>query len=303
MSVVLFLDANQYLNFYRLIAGKRLLDSLEEQKAYIFVSNQIVDEVVRNKLRVATFFFSQQFKDIRDMGVPDHLLGVGDERTTEIRKTLDQSRKARSELIELAGDTLSRISRSDDEVSQRLNALFDKAVSPNADEIKRAGERRERGNPPGKSNDPLGDQLTWEQFLTHCKRGGSNRLWIVTNDEDFGTKWERRFFLNPLLIQDLIGACGADVEARCFDNLADGIADFGKNAGVTAKKQPTDQEAAEIKKEIDTLPPIGWMSAYDDATMAVIRNHQFRQGFVAALGVSAGTTPIVLSSPDAKRAP
>ena len=60
---------------------------------------------------------------------------------------------------------------------------------------------------------------------------------------------------------------------------------------------------AEIKKEIDTLPPIGWMSAYDDATMAVIRNHQFRQGFVAALGVSAGTTPIVLSSPDAKRAP
>ena len=53
MCVTLFIDANQYLSLYGMVAGKKLLDSLEKQKAYIFVSAQIVDEVLRNKLRCA----------------------------------------------------------------------------------------------------------------------------------------------------------------------------------------------------------------------------------------------------------
>jgi hypothetical protein len=57
MSVLLFIDTNQYLVLYGLIAGKRLLESLDEQKDYIFVSTQIADEVLRNKLRYAQTFF------------------------------------------------------------------------------------------------------------------------------------------------------------------------------------------------------------------------------------------------------
>jgi len=76
-DVVLFIDANQYLNLHRMVAGRRLLDSLEEQKAHIFVSVQIVDEVLRNKLRCAQTFFLDKLKGVGEIKgtIPDHLLG------------------------------------------------------------------------------------------------------------------------------------------------------------------------------------------------------------------------------------
>jgi hypothetical protein len=41
----------------------------------------------------------------------------------------------------LVANALSRISRSEDDVSKRLEALFDKSVSPSIDEMQRARER------------------------------------------------------------------------------------------------------------------------------------------------------------------
>ena len=52
-DALLFIDANQYLQLYGLVAGKKLLDFLEEQRAHIFVTTQVVDEVIRNNLRSA----------------------------------------------------------------------------------------------------------------------------------------------------------------------------------------------------------------------------------------------------------
>jgi hypothetical protein len=59
MTVVLFIDTNQYLNLFRLVQGKKLLESLDEQKGHIFVSAQIVNEVRRRKLDCAQQFFSR----------------------------------------------------------------------------------------------------------------------------------------------------------------------------------------------------------------------------------------------------
>jgi hypothetical protein len=125
MSATLFIDANQYLELYRTIEGKKLLDSLEEQKPYIFISAQIVDEVLRNKLQVAKSFFTDKLKEINTVNapVPDHLLGISDQKTTHFREVV-------KELSTLASDALSRISRSEDDVSRRLGEVFDKSVSP-----------------------------------------------------------------------------------------------------------------------------------------------------------------------------
>jgi hypothetical protein len=41
--------------------------------------------------------------------------------------------------------------------------------------------------------------------------------------------------------------------------LREGIQDFGKNAGVKADQLPTEQKSTEIKKEIEALPPLGWL--------------------------------------------
>jgi PIN domain-containing protein len=293
MSVILFIDANQYLELYGLIAGKRLLDSLEEQKAHIFVSMQIVDEVLRRKLGCAQIFFSNKLKEVSAMEapVPDHLLGISEERMREFRTIFQQAKEARDALTQHMTKALIQISRSEDDVSVRLGAIFDKALSPTAGEVHRARERKERGNPPGEQTNPLGDQLVWEQLLTRCKDMKCTGLWIVTRDSDFGITWKRQFLLNSLLYRDLTNVCGAELQIHCFSDLLTGLEDFGKNAGVKAEKLPTEKEAKEIRREIEGLPPIGWMEgmrAMDDAAMVAIRAAQLRQQYRAA--IDAGST-------------
>jgi len=144
MSDVLFLDANQYLDLYRLIPRKELLDSLQSLKEYLFIPAQIVDEVLRCKLRVADQFFSEQYKEIdaiKNTVVPEHLLGIDDKKVDELRTNFSQAKKSRDELRKLAVDALNRISRSEDDVSARLSVLFNNAILPKDVEMQRARER------------------------------------------------------------------------------------------------------------------------------------------------------------------
>ena len=190
--------------------------------------------------------------------MPDHLFSISDEKMKEFRNILGEAAKVKTELNRLAADSLTQISRSEDEVSRRLEGLFDKAISPSTEELRRARDRKERGNPPGKPGDPLGDQITWEQLLGCCK--GGHRLWIITKDKDYQTEHKQTVLLNPLLYRDITIACGTAPEVHCFSDLLKGLKHFGKNAGVKAEKLPTEQESTEIKQEIDALPSVGWMT-------------------------------------------
>ena len=286
-DVVLFIDANQYVKLYGLTKGKRLLDLLESQKDHIFVTAQIVDEVLRNKLHSAqTFLLANQIKG----SIPDHLLDLSDERTKELRKIIQN---AADELAALATDALSKISRSEDKVSQRLRDLFDnKVVSPNLCEMQRARDRKERGNPLGKRENPLGDQIIWEQLLTYCK--GANQVWIITEDQDYFIRHNRKPMLNSLLYRDLTDACGEELNIWLFDKLDDGIIDFSKKAGVKAEDLPTEEEAKEIKEEIEALPPLGWLN---ETTMGgtPLRGRGAWLAYSAVMqGVPPGKTPIAL---------
>ena len=107
-------------------------------------------------------------------------------KKNELRQNIKNSA---AELTTLAADVLSEISRSEDDVSERLSRLFDKANSPQPDQMERARARKERGNPPGNQDDPLGDQITWEQLLTYSK--GIKQLWIITDNRDYGISMEK----------------------------------------------------------------------------------------------------------------
>jgi len=253
-DAVLFIDANQYLKLYGVVAGKQLLDWLEEQQSHIFVSAQTAEEVLRRKLGCAQTFFLDKLKEIAEIkGLIPDILGISDEKTAEYRKILERAVEVKTELTKLADDALSKISRSEDDVSQRLARLFTNAMQPSTCEMQRARDRKERGNPPGKQKDTLGDQITWEQLLTFCKE--TKRLWIITDDGDYCIKHGKRVLLNSLLNRDLMLTCGAGMEFHCYSNFEEGITDFRKNVGVTADKLPTEQVSTEIKKQLDDLPP------------------------------------------------
>jgi hypothetical protein len=314
MSVAIFIDTNQFLDLYRIPSGKEVLEALEEQKDYIFISTQVVDEVMRNKLRCAGEFFATQIKEISPGAiVPDHLLGIGDDKVKELRSVLKRASDTRNEIRDLVAGALAQISRSEDDVSKRLAVLFDGAIDPKADELQRARNRRERGNPPGKARDTLGDQITWEQFLTHCKNVGVRRPWIATNDGDYVTKFGTSVLLNSFLHRELTRACCDRMEIRCFDNVMGAIKDFGRNAGVTAKKLPTEEKAKEIEKELQALPHSNSSSLMDVDAVIDLFDHvkgsslvpllaQIKGDFLG-LKLSNATLPELLSFPERKSTP
>ena len=250
-SVTLFVDANQYLSLYGLVSGQKLLDLLKAQRDRVFISTQIIDVVDRNKLKLASRFFAGQTEKGKVVAIPDHLLGVTTNQLAELRQKFADAESARREILRLAGDLLRKISRSDDDVSVFLQSLFGKAVSPTAEQIARARERRERGNPPGKPNDPLGDQICWEQLLDYCHDSKCGEIWIVTGDTDYHVSFGGELLLNPLLNRDLVAACGSQPDIRCFNNLSDALTEFGKQVGVPTDKLLTSGEAKQIKKEFD----------------------------------------------------
>jgi hypothetical protein len=285
---LLFIDANQYLDLYQMESGRRLLAALDEQRSYIFVTAQIVDEVERRKVNVVKLFLAQQELQLKSISVPDHILGSADARVAEIRKQLQgisgSVKDTKQKFGQLSSELLSSVSKSNDEVSKALTAIFSQAALHNDGELKGARLRKERGGPPGKKNDPLGDQLSWEQLLNKCREKPT--LWIITKDSDYATKHEGELFLNAALYRELVHVYRSNPEVYCFDTLAKGLEHFTSTTKVKAEKLPTAEETKKIKKEQESLPSLGWLSNDDSGYLpaqAVFFQRQFDPMLQAAL--------------------
>jgi PIN domain len=261
MSKVVFIDANQYLYLYKITKGKLFLAPLQEHQEYLFVTEQIVQEVERNKLQVAADFLAMQFEQlkVRSFDVPDHLLDISGELETKLREQLreigDKIKETNKQLMNAAVETLRQISQSTDRVSNALEKIFKRAVTPTPKELQKARERKEKGNPPGKNENPLGDQLTWEQIISHCQQW--SQLWIITDDRDYGTLDNSELLLNPFLYNELLQQ-NPKLEIHCFKKLLAGLQHFTKTIGADLNKQITPADIEEIKKEEKSLPPWGW---------------------------------------------
>ena len=97
-------------------------------------------------------------------------------------------------------------------------------------------------------------------------------------------------FLNPLLYQDIVRLNEPTPEVFCFDNIDDGIKDFVKITGVKAEKLLTSEESKEIKKELDSLPPLGWLSSasgMDDAAVVLLNSQIWQRASAALLAATA----------------
>jgi hypothetical protein len=262
---VLFIDANQYLDLYRTVGGEKLLAPLQEQQGHILVTTQVVDEVYRRKLGVTAGFLAAKVSEskLNSTAAPDLAPRTVDAIVVRIRKRLQNIR------IKLSHDLLEQVSQSKDEVSKALAGVFSQAVAHTEGELQRARVRKEHGNPPGKQSDPLGDQLSWEQILSRChdKPG----LWIITNDSDYGAIHAGEMFLNAALYQELARLYQSEPPVYCFTNIVDGLKHFAEKTGAKAENLPTPEEAEQIKKEQESLPPLDWLTNYDDSYPLAMR--------------------------------
>lgn len=156
INALIFIDANLYLPLYGLPKWKKLFNLLMEQKDYIFVSAQIVEEVQRNKLKVVAGLLAKQLEHLeqsRSFHLPDYIFGKTDAKLRETLRDLRKKQK-QTDFMKAAVQALQRISRSQDEVSKALARLFHGATKHEPEELQRARERMERGNAPWQAGRP-----------------------------------------------------------------------------------------------------------------------------------------------------
>jgi hypothetical protein len=237
-NALIFIDSTYYLHIYRLANGPTLLKPIKEQQKHILTTQQVVNEVQRNKLMEVA---NRRAAQLKDLSQAESCSSISEEIRQEIKGTAAKFKTDTPEILD-------RVSRSEDDVSKGLADLFEGAVRESTDELQRARLRKERGDPPGKRTDPLGDQLTWEQLLSHAK--GKSRLWIISADRDYYLAQNGRRFLNAFLYEELAAVNTPPTQVFCFDDLLEGLKDFAKQTGATADALPTEDETREIEEEV-----------------------------------------------------
>jgi hypothetical protein len=249
----LFVDANIYLSFFRTSAKdiRKLLPSLLEIKNSIFVTRQIRDEVQRNKLGVTLASLQPVREKVRwrEWNLPDLLeakFGRGGPKWAD-------DAKADADKVNAAIDSvLSDVATSGDVVSLELQPIFELARSETPEELESARFRREIGNPPGKTKDTLGDQISWTQLLSTVRE--KDEVWIVTTDSDFHVRNGESVLLNPFLLKELVGKGVGPAKVHVYDNLASALQAFSKAAEQPVKSLPTEkvlESAAREEKETE----------------------------------------------------
>jgi PIN domain len=283
-NAVIVIDSQLYIDLYRTKTGKELLGALQQVKAHIFITEQIVNEVNRNKLQATKKFFNENCQIGKPAGcpLPDHLFDDSGTIVQGIREKLnsasDKVKEATRDFETAIAETLRHISRSEDVVSRALEPLFAKAVANTPEEFERAKERKARGIPPGKQGAPVGDELNWEQFTGFVKATGKKSLWIISRDSDYCVEHKQAAFLIPTLHQELMRLADPPPEVRAFTIIPDGIKDFSDVTGINVDKLPTPERVKEIKKEQDELPPL---EQSHEAASAVLRNPWMQHGIAA----------------------
>jgi len=222
---ILVIDANQYLDLYGIKDGRdKLLQSLEDHRTNIFITSQIVEEVDRNKVRVVHEYLQNRIKQFHNQTgeFPFYLLDIPHNQLEKLKAVL-RTDGADYDIKRAIEETLRRVSRSEDSISRALKPIFEQAKIHSKEQLARARDRKERGSPPGKFKNALGDQITWEQLLDACRN--TNDLSIITGDEDYFTNVDSTPHINALLYRELL-EINPSLNVRCRTTLADGIMSF-----------------------------------------------------------------------------
>ncbi len=258
----LFIDANIYLRFYdsRSRELKKLLNSLLELKDYVFITNQIANEVRRNKVYRAVASSKADFKNlgVQKTTLPEHLDNAGKckiKEWNEKRSTLiDDEKILKRNHTKIVRGIVESIMLSADNVSLILEQLFTSSAMATEGEIDAARKRKELGNPPGKPGNPLGDEISWEQLLNAYN--GSEKIWLISKDHDFFVEYDKKPYLDAFLYNELkLKSKGKPPSIFCFKSLAGSLAHFNKISGHKIKQLPSPDLLDTIKmEEAATLP-------------------------------------------------
>ena len=233
MGKILYIDTNIYLRFFdsNSTEFKQLLRALNEIQDAIFMTQQIVDEVRRNKLDVfikSVETYVKQF-GMTKIYLPEHLETETDEAiknwNKKTKKLEEDAKNLDKDLKKIMTKLMQDISENKDELSIMLNRIFTNPKQPKDEQLKKARLRKDLGNPPGKKLDPIGDQISWEQLLDQAAK--IDELWIISNDSDYMVEFNKTCYLNSFLRAEL-EAENSELKIHAYNTLSEGLRSYTK---------------------------------------------------------------------------
>lgn len=252
--VLVYIDTNIYLRFYdsKQSNFKKLLNALEEINQYIFITSQIINEIDRNKQLLFKRSIDGYITQCRlpSTELPGHISTSTDKEVNtwnatqkQIEKLLDRQV---AELKKISGKILEELLNSQDDISKVLSKIAENLYENNDECIDRARLRKNLGNPPGKRNDPIGDELNWELLIEHLQTEAIEDLIIVTEDSDYAILTGGDVQLNSFLYKEL-NQIDKGLNIFCFQSLADGLKKFDELKKI--KTLPNSKELEKIRIE------------------------------------------------------
>lgn len=257
----IFVDANALLRFYDSNRSeyKKLIASLDAFADHFYVTNQVANEVLRNRLNLAVRAargIEEKLQEVAKISLPEHFevpagegIVTASEWNTELTAFREQHKVLSKNLHAYFSVLLKAVAEGTDNVSKTLDRLFQGAKKPTPAQLSEAVDRKQFGNPPGKKTDPIGDQLSW--VLLRDSHTVEDELWLVTHDSDYYEEFAGKTYLNPFLLRELSEKLGKIPSACIFKDLGTAIRELQKRL----KKEVIPEETLVKVQEEESLPP------------------------------------------------
>lgn len=245
----LYIDANIYLKFYLGNKLFKVLETLIDNKENIIVTEQIADEVIRNAVTVNIANLNNTIKNLQWQKPSLPYKNTSPETLKQIDDVYDKFKNVKGQIeIDLEAH-LNLISSQKDIVTTSLKEVFALALKPTEEEQNKATILKKFGNPPGKKNDPIGDELSWIQLLNKVQP--HDKLIIVTNDRDYASIFNNKSFLNSKLHSDLEKK---NIQYYVYSGILEGVNKLkelqeSSDGKFETKELPSPEEQKEIKQE------------------------------------------------------
>ncbi|MBP2015574.1 PIN domain-containing protein [Anaerococcus degeneri] len=176
----LFIDSNIWLSLYDFsddnLSQFEKLKTYKDHKIKLFIPQQVVDEVYRNrdnKLNSTYKNFQLKIPKFPNFTKPYPEYNEFKDKMEDLDKKFNEWKD------NIHKDIINNNLSADKTIEEFFNQ--DTILECSDDIIKKAYNRFTKGNPPGKNNS-FGDAINWETLL---KYGPNEDLYFITSDKDF----------------------------------------------------------------------------------------------------------------------
>lgn len=271
MAILIFIDTNIYLDFYRVRgsdASLSLLKHFDANRDRIITTSEVEMEYKNNRQRVILESLGNlKQPDFSNLTVPAFF------RESKRNKSIVATQKSLSEQIHKLKVRTAKLLESpghNDQVYMVLQRLFKSKGNCHLTRTEKvrlkirelAQKRFILGYPPRKPSDTsIVDAINWE-WIVYCAQNCTNDIVIVSRDSDYGVHYGNKSILNDWLLLEF----KERVSHKRSIVLTNRLTKAFKLASIEVTQEEEESEKELLQSGIPTIKFADLISAYSNTT-------------------------------------